>query len=735
MKTVTTFLVMCATLLSAQNIILKPAGFSSGQQNEIIKIKTMVSSKRGFKKVIPYDNSLNGVTGIIDTMRYAAPNFNWGTNFGFFGQDVMVQWFEAPSDMDINAVSFMCSDDENSNVSVKIVAMNWDKDQIQATQGDFGASWWGYYEADQNGFNDISSFQDDPETTGGWVEKGEGETQQWGSPFGSDLWSDQSVGSPATAVLNEETWVNMNQLGFSPSVMAGDIFGVVIKNESTTLDEGRTGLMANNTIGFTGFKFYRNGRLQTGVDYGWWTRLYTWNISVAVDMSSSPPFRVTSFTILHTTLSTDPRQVNAWIVDDNPSGGPAGVAFANLVYTTDVDSTWTEVEMTGTEPDFVGVIPGQQPGTKVSYYIYAEDIQGYSASTSFISYKVFKPEQPTLLVMNGQGDGGYPIDYYFGHPLHYQYDHDVWAYGPLTDQLLDHYTNVIEIATGGPNVINNDTVRTWLEKNASHNYMLAGDEWLGAQTNWTDQDWGPGSFHYDILGITHEYNDIMDSANSPSQVLTVSGSLLGNTLDSLFNNVMADSPLVPVDTMWYDPNFEISVSNWLDGVDVTEDCDVFLRAVGADSNIYNIGHSRILPEGNKIAFFAYDPISLNSSPYYWFGWDQASPQAQVLKWFGVVTDIEDKAAKIVQEFNLSQNYPNPFNPSTFINYDLPIKSDVKLIIYDVLGRKVKTLVNKNQQVGNHKVTFNASGLASGVYYYKLQAGKEYTKSRKMLLLR
>jgi Secretion system C-terminal sorting domain len=87
------------------------------------------------------------------------------------------------------------------------------------------------------------------------------------------------------------------------------------------------------------------------------------------------------------------------------------------------------------------------------------------------------------------------------------------------------------------------------------------------------------------------------------------------------------------------------------------------------------------------------------------------------------------------KFSLSQNYPNPFNPSTIINYELRIMNEVKLVVYDVLGREVKTLVDKTQQAGKYKVTFNATGFASGVYYYKLKAGKSFEKTRKMLLLR
>jgi hypothetical protein len=85
-------------------------------------------------------------------------------------------------------------------------------------------------------------------------------------------------------------------------------------------------------------------------------------------------------------------------------------------------------------------------------------------------------------------------------------------------------------------------------------------------------------------------------------------------------------------------------------------------------------------------------------------------------------------------FQLDQNYPNPFNPSTVISYKLPISSLVTIKVYDVLGREVQTLVNERQAAGNHSVTFNASSLPSGVYFYRLQAGN-YSAAKKVLLLK
>jgi hypothetical protein len=85
-------------------------------------------------------------------------------------------------------------------------------------------------------------------------------------------------------------------------------------------------------------------------------------------------------------------------------------------------------------------------------------------------------------------------------------------------------------------------------------------------------------------------------------------------------------------------------------------------------------------------------------------------------------------------FNLAQNYPNPFNPSTVISYSIPEASNVKLEVYNVLGKVITTLVNKIQEAGVYNISFNAAELSSGVYYYTIQAGT-YFATKKMLYLR
>lgn len=96
--------------------------------------------------------------------------------------------------------------------------------------------------------------------------------------------------------------------------------------------------------------------------------------------------------------------------------------------------------------------------------------------------------------------------------------------------------------------------------------------------------------------------------------------------------------------------------------------------------------------------------------------------------------LDHLSLQIIKSYTLLQNYPNPFNPTTNIGYTLPKAEHVTLTVYDVLGQKVETLVNEEQNVGRYQVQFNGSRLASGVYFYRLVAGK-HVITKKMLMLK
>jgi hypothetical protein len=100
----------------------------------------------------------------------------------------------------------------------------------------------------------------------------------------------------------------------------------------------------------------------------------------------------------------------------------------------------------------------------------------------------------------------------------------------------------------------------------------------------------------------------------------------------------------------------------------------------------------------------------------------------------VTLDVQCLTASIPSTTNLFQNYPNPFNPNTNIKYQIPSTNHVTLKVFDLLGREVATLVNDVKEPGTYTVRWDASGVASGVYFYRLKAG-DFVETKRMLLMR
>jgi hypothetical protein len=102
--------------------------------------------------------------------------------------------------------------------------------------------------------------------------------------------------------------------------------------------------------------------------------------------------------------------------------------------------------------------------------------------------------------------------------------------------------------------------------------------------------------------------------------------------------------------------------------------------------------------------------------------------------FSVITDVQEAPVTVPAGFRLDQNYPNPFNPTTTIRYSLPKQEHVILKVFDILGREVATLVDEEQDRGEHAALFGRNDLAAGLYFYSLTAGK-FSQTRKAVLLK
>lgn len=102
--------------------------------------------------------------------------------------------------------------------------------------------------------------------------------------------------------------------------------------------------------------------------------------------------------------------------------------------------------------------------------------------------------------------------------------------------------------------------------------------------------------------------------------------------------------------------------------------------------------------------------------------------------YAELTGIQQTNSRIPDEYSLSQNYPNPFNPVTNIKFSIPKNGNVKLTVFDITGKVIAELVKENLNAGEYKIDFDASGLSSGVYFYKLHA-EGFSETRKMILVK
>jgi len=254
--------------------------------------------------------------------------------------------------------------------------------------------------------------------------------------------------------------------------------------------------------------------------------------------------------------------------------------------------------------------------------------------------------------------------------------------------------------------------------NASYQTRIGGSP---TQPNWSDQY---------LNGLIDEVR-FYDRALSDSEIQTLYlGPLpeLSTLPDSLyFGDVLVgetSSEPITVKNKGYDTLNVSSISiTGVDSLNFSVDTTSFTLAPD-DSLVLDV------------SFTPDDTISFSASLYIESDGGSASV-ALTGKGYEILS--VDESANLPKVFSLSQNYPNPFNPVTTIQYELPKQSDVQITIYDLLGRKIITLVNKTQAAGFKSVIWNATNdhgkpVSAGVYLYQIQAG-EFVQTKKMVLLK
>ncbi len=733
---------------------------------------------------------------LADTLGYYPPG-GWGGQFIMYPGDAMWTVFQMPTDGILKGINVPVYEwgmgDQELTVSLHKMSYPYTSEgTMYSSSAVDGAGWIGGYDMDSTtGWMSIEGTTYTPGGTQGVCDSTDivvtGAQDPLGlvsatsgppqTPLMGLLWPDGSTAAIMTPSThpdfevggNDANWIDLADYGSEVNLLQGEWVGILVASTGTGGgDDDATGFFYNSGWGFVdpwvSGKFYGECTGTSG-NGGWHIRNWIFNFQLAVELTGDRAPVFESYDYLVTTLSTEDRTVTAHITDDNPSGGDAGVASAQIIYQLDsLTAQINIVNMTLISGDiedgiWEGGIPGQDPCTPIYYQYRAVDVNGNVAETVQLLYFIFCPIEGRDLIFNNQ-------DKLFGNLSYSSYLYfywggkgfDIWdaSYGGLTDELLQYYDVLIELSGNGGPIFNNDEeIANWWDGDKT--YIVCGDEWLGYRSGWVNGPAEDGSVTKSILGIDYEYNDINYGAsgdqNSISRLIPDSAGFA-----SILYEFLSDSLLLN-----YDPQRVTGNNNWLDGIDPVEGYTVDMTAYSgvldsadqvdppAGSEIYNVMIHGQAGNGGKSAFLAFDALALNTVPsYYWVGasdyWyeeggafpDDASPLIQAYEGLATIVSVNDDDVR-PNQFSLKGNYPNPFNPVTNIQYELHKNTHVKITIYDVLGREVKKLVSSELVSGYHKVIWDATNdqgkpVAAGIYLYQIRAGN-FVQTRKMVLLK
>ncbi len=301
----------------------------------------------------------------------------------------------------------------------------------------------------------------------------------------------------------------------------------------------------------------------------------------------------------------------------------------------------------------------------------------------------------------------------------YKYDGLSWTLTSLANidvHALASENGIIYAGTWGLGVyMSSDNGTTWNEMNNGLNYNLIINSLAIHQNKLYAATFGGGVFKYDNstwskLNIGYDFVWTIAS-NSNSLYAGTYGDGLYRSID----NGNTWSKVTNLNTKYIYSiavnNNTIYVASWTNGVFESTDNGNSWNSIGMGG----LSVSTLIVSKNSDSVFA----------------GTKEGKIYISKRITGVTSVESD--EIPTKYKLYQNYPNPFNPITTIEFDIPEKSTVKIKIYDILGREITTLIDKELDAGKYKENFNANNLASGIYFYSIEAGNFKAVNKMMLL--
>ncbi|MBU0560439.1 MAG: T9SS type A sorting domain-containing protein [Bacteroidetes bacterium] len=437
-----------------------------------------------------------------------------------------------------------------------------------------------------------------------------------------------------------------------------------------------------------------------------------------------------------TLLPNQPSTATSYPVEISVFPLNAGGSMTNVEvkYRSDTLSAFSSVTLSSTgDNKYTGDIPAQAFGKQVQYYYATKDNNNLTSlspsnaedltNPSYYAFWVFQPYAKTLDLTFEEGPSGNPIDH---------------SSNNATITTFVDFKYSIDIPVGG-GTYSLDVKATDGIKIDS-NWVTATSPFLAAEEFTLDCWLKPDSANRPYVRIIINPSAEQDWNNANFELSFRPGAAGENVFTARYWKIDGSGTVAVQDTL---PAQTTHVGKW--------------RHVIIERNKTNGNFAMVIKDENDQLMFSKTvnemkaPLMAGAPMVIGRSWFLTDDQYYVGPYRGLIDNVTlynypaanitgvSEELEMPNEFKLLQNYPNPFNPSTVIEFTLPKFQQVSLVIYDILGRSVKTLVNEERHAGQHRVTWNSTnnlGLAvsSGVYFYEMKTS-DMVKVRKMMLLR
>ncbi|MDW7679390.1 MAG: T9SS type A sorting domain-containing protein [bacterium] len=736
----TCFLLILPDLMFAQNRelgILLPA--KPGEKSELIPISRNKSLSDQLEEAISKNFMDNHTIGIIDT--FLSPLF-YSTRFGVKPGDTLAFYFSPQAPCIIKAVGVkIASIDENApchKIDLNIVRSNYDAsshpiDSVEANGwlGDFVHNTW-----------HSSSFGSYP------INWESNHQPLWGTHY-------FEVQEP----LNQWIFINMNLLNSEPQLCFQDRILVLFAPRGHL--DGMMRFQAGDATGsplFYLLKYYKDK--EPFGNTGWYVRHYGLIFALVVEFMGFPPPMIHAVGTYGNVLNADPISLKCSASSVCIDTVRCGFDSVYLEYRIN-DEEFNSIEMVLIEGHknngiWEGILPANyiEPGDKLTFQFAAILKTGVKITSAEYFFYYFIKESPILVFYNDDG-GSFPS--WILHPYYDNlwrrevgnvYRYDVWVGsrdGPLTKELVDMYNFIIQIDASSPATMNDQVIGEWMIGGTKRGFIWSSQEWGYQLTGGTDTTFAPDDWHHQILGIqTLGPQDINFAVNGNPYLPYPLKAIKNDVVSGDLAEFIADSL-----QLFYNPYYELGFKNWIDAFTPSQDAIVCFT----DTSEQLVFGVRKFANNIATVFLTFDPLGLDTAypgftpfldtpGYHWTEPNVTSVIGAALRWFeGIWIDniVQPTQLNYLHKYSLSQNYPNPFNSDTEIRYQLPEATHVKLEIYNLLGQKIRTLIDDPKPAGSHTLRWDGRDqygkpVSSGVYLYRLTAGR-FCETRKMVVMR